>query len=129
MHTFGYGTYTSIRDALYYIQKSAALNNPVALYNMATFYIEGHGFQKDLAKGAEYLTKAAQQGLPAAQFNLGRMFQLGKGVPQDDQEAKRLFRQASAQGHQLATDFLIKMEAKDSISVNDTILEMKMIAR
>ena len=37
--------------------------------------------------------------------------------------------QASAQGHQLATDFLIKMEAKDSTSVNDTIFKMKMIAR
>ena len=37
--------------------------------------------------------------------------------------------QASAQGHQLATDFLIKMEAKDSTSVNDTIFEMKMLAR
>ena len=73
--------------------------------------------------------KAVQQGLPAAQFNLGRMYQLGKGVPQDDQEAKRLFRQASAQGHQLATDFLVKMEAKDSTSVNDTIFEMKMLAR
>ena len=99
------------------------------VYNMATFYIEGHGFQKDLAKGAEYLTQAAQQGLPAALFNLGRMYQLGKGVPQDNQEAKRLFRQASAQGHQLATDFLIKMETQDSTSVNDTIFEMKMLAR
>jgi hypothetical protein len=29
----------------------------------------------------------------------------------------------------LATDFLVKMEAKDSTSVNDTILEMKMLAR
>ena len=57
------------------------------------------------------------------------MYQLGKGVPQDDQEAKRLFRQASAQGHQLATDFLVKMEAKDSTSENDTIFEMKMLAR
>lgn len=83
----------------------------------------------DMAKGAEYLSKAAQQGLSAAQFNLGRMYQLGKGVPLDNQEAKRLFQQASAQGHQLATDFLVKMEAKDSTSVNDTIFEMKMIAR
>ena len=37
--------------------------------------------------------------------------------------------QASAQGHQLANDFLVKMETKDSTSVNDTIFEMKMIAR
>ena len=111
------------------IQKAAALNNPVALYNMATFHIEGHGFPKNLEKGAEYLKAAAQLGLPAAQFNLGRMYQLGKGVEQDEQEAERLFRQASAQGHQLATDFLIQMEAKDSTSVNDTIFRMKMIAK
>ena len=39
MYTFGYGTPTNVNDAVYWFKKSASLNNVVALFNLAVFYI------------------------------------------------------------------------------------------
>ena len=99
MYTFGYGTSTSAGDAIYWFEKSASRDNVSALFNLAVFHIEGHGYPKDLSKGAELLSRAAELNSPAAQFNLGLMYYFGKGVEKDYAKAKHLFQQASAQGH------------------------------
>lgn len=70
MYTFNYSTATNVNDAIYWFEKSVSRNNVFALFNLAVFYIEGYGFQKDLSKGAELLAKAAALNSPAAQFNL-----------------------------------------------------------
>lgn len=98
------------------------------MFNLAVFYIEGHGFQKDLSKGAELLAKAAALNSPAAQFNLGLMYYLGKGVDKDYSKAKHLFQQASAQGHNHALEFLLKVEKKEMINEPDSIFDFKLKA-
>ena len=103
------------------------MNNSYAQYNMAVLHIEGHGFKKDLLKGAEWLALSAAQGLPAAEFNLGMMYLLGKGVERDSLQAERLFRQASAQGHKYATSYLLKLEEK-RFTPADSIMDLKVMA-
>lgn len=129
MYTFGYGTSTSIDDAKYWLEKSASRNNVYALFNLAVFHIEGHGYPKDFSKGAELLSKAAELNSPAAQFNLGLMYYYGKGVEKDYSKAKSLFQQASAQGHDFALEFLMKVENKEDISETDSIFDFRIQAK
>ena len=117
MYTFGYGTSTSAGDAIYWFEKSASRDNVSALFNLAVFHIEGHGYPKDLSKGAELLSRAAELNSPAAQFNLGLMYYFGKGVEK-----------ASAQGHNHALEFLMKVENKEKVSETDSIFDWKLKA-
>lgn len=128
MYTFGYGTSTSVGDAIYWFEKSASRDNVSALFNLAVFHIEGHGYPKDLSKGAELLSRAAELNSPAAQFNLGLMYYFGKGVEKDYAKAKHLFQQASAQGHNHALEFLMKVENKEKVSETDSIFDWKLKA-
>ena len=128
MYTFGYGTSTSAGDAIYWFEKSASRDNVSALFNLAVFHIEGHGYPKDLSKGAELLSRAAELNSPAAQFNLGLMYYFGKGVEKDYAKAKHLYQQASAQGHNHALEFLMKVENKEKVSETDSIFDWKLKA-
>ena len=92
------------------------------------FHIEGHGYPKDLSKGAELLSRAAELNSPAAQFNLGLMYYFGKGVEKDYAKAKHLFQQASAQGRNHALEFLMKVENKEKVSETDSIYDWKLKA-
>ena len=128
MYTFGYGTSTSVDDAKYWFEKSASRNNVSALFNLAVFHMEGHGYPKDFSKGAELLSRAVELNSPIAQFNLGLMYYFGKGVEKDYAKAKHLFQQASAQGHNYALEFLMKVENKEEISETDSIYDFRIQA-
>ena len=132
MHLFGYGTYTSSKDAIYWLQKSAAQNNATALYNLAILWIEGHGYPRNLEKGAELLSKAAELGLSGAQFNLGLMYLYGKGVERNMGCAKELFQQASVQGHKKAKAYLSNISKDEEcfkVEESDSIFDLKIIPR
>ena len=52
-----------------------AADNPLALTDLATCYLDGLGLEKDPKRAAELLSKAAQKGFPPAQQMLTRLNQ------------------------------------------------------
>ena len=53
----------------------------------------------------------------------------GKGVEKDSLQAMKCFQQAVAQGHQLATEFLLKLEEEILVEDNDSIFDLKFIVK
>ena len=57
------------------------------------------------------------------------MYLFGKGVEKDSLQAMKCFQQAVAQGHQLATEFLLKLEEEILVEDNDSIFDLKFIVK
>ena len=58
----GLGVLPDVETALYWFGKSAAVDNPVAQYNIGVAYSLGRGVEKDLSVCASWLEKSALQG-------------------------------------------------------------------
>lgn len=70
-------------DDLKSIQQQAERGNPVAQFDLGTFYDQGIGVKKSYAEAARWYRKAAEQGEVAAQYNLAIMYDTGEGVERD----------------------------------------------
>lgn len=128
MYVSGFGKLMSVESALFWYERAAAKNHPVAQYNLAALYAEGRGVERDLKKCAEWLTKSANQGLAASQFNLGNMYYLGKGVEKDWEKAKMWYGMAKNQGHRTAGLFWERLNQEQDIAGLDSNFSMKLIA-
>jgi len=71
---------------------------PEAQSNLAFFYFNGLGTQRDYPEAARLVRLAAKQGLPIAQANLGFLYETGKGVPLDYVNAYSWYSRAIAAG-------------------------------
>jgi len=78
---------------------AAALDDPVAQYNLAVELYRGECVERDLAKAAALWRLAAEAGNVSAHNNLGFLLFRGEGVAQDEAEGLRLWRHAAERGH------------------------------
>lgn len=62
---------------------------------IATYYYEGHGYERNFQKVAQWFRYAAEMGYASAQRNLGDCYQRGEGVPKDDDLAFYWYKQAA----------------------------------
>jgi len=69
-----------------------------AQYNLAVYYDNGDGVEKNLKQAAEWYRKAAEQGFAQAQNNLGVCYHNGEGIEQNMDEAVKWYKKAAAQG-------------------------------
>jgi localization factor PodJL len=69
-----------------------------AMYNLATYYIEGIGGPKDLIEAAGWFRKAAMAGVVDSQYNLARLYEQGYGVDRDPVEAYKWYLVAAKAG-------------------------------
>lgn len=86
------------QEALRLCRKSADLGFAPAQFNMAIFYYNGDGVQKDLTKTVEWLEKAAPQGFLQAQKQLAICYAQGIGTKKDAKKAAHWYEQAAKQG-------------------------------
>ena len=77
---------------------------PLAECQIGYFYLEGLGFQKDLAKAFYWTKRAADHGDRDGQYNLGLFYEDGIGVERDLGKAKIWYKAAAQQGQDLAID-------------------------
>ena len=75
------------QKAIAEFQPLAAGGDPVAQYQLARIYLEGHGPADGVAQGIDLMTKAANGGHPEAQAQLGLMYAMGLGVQVDNVQA------------------------------------------
>ena len=116
-------------------QPLAEQGDPVAQYNLALLYLDGHGVPESLAEAVNWFRRAAEQDYTLAQHNLGAMYASGQGVKRDyiqaykwlnicaakgnagcasqrDLVAKKLKASRLAEAQRLATDFKPQKESE-----------------
>ena len=68
------------------------------MHNLALYYFEGAGGQKDTTLAAQWFRRAAEKGVTDSQFNLGRLYEEGYGVAKDPAAAYRWYVAAAKSG-------------------------------
>jgi uncharacterized protein len=79
-------------------QAKASKGDAEAQLLLASFYSQGRGVDRDLAKAARWHRKAADQGLARAQFQLGLDYARGAGLKADQAESFKWFQKAAESG-------------------------------
>lgn len=70
-----------------------------AQYQLANYFYDGNGVEKDKTAAVLWYRKAAEQGHAKAQYYLGYSYAYGRGVPEDKAEAVRWYQKAAQQGY------------------------------
>lgn len=73
-----------------------------AQLTLATHYLLGNDFPKDMAKAEHYYLLSAEGGNLIAQSNLGKMYAVGHGVQEDQHKAFYWLTKAASRGHEEA---------------------------
>lgn len=79
---------TNVQKAFYWMKKAADQHNPLAMNNLAEFYLSGVEVEKNSQYGYELINQLAQEGYCYAQYNLAVMYDYGLGVAQDHKKAQ-----------------------------------------
>ena len=99
MHENGEGgVEKDMKKAFEFFKSAAELGNPMAQYNLASYYENGEGVIKDMKKAFEWYSKAADQGDAEAQHNVALCYENGDGVEQDLNKAFEFYSKAAEQG-------------------------------
>lgn len=92
--------------SLDYHQKSAALENADAMFELYVYYAVGIGTDIDTEKAMDWNLKAANAGSDRACYNQGTFYATGNGVSQDMDVAIKWYEKASQLGNIRATETL-----------------------
>lgn len=99
-------------EARRWTARAADAGEPVAIHNLAIYYLEGRGGPQDEAMAARLLRRAATMGVADSQFNLALMYETGSGVSRNLVEAYKWFQIAAANGDLKARGHAVALEAK-----------------
>jgi len=69
-----------------------------ATYALATWYLHGHVFKKNLRRSITLLRQAANGHIPDALYDLAVCHEQGEGVPENTRKAFELYLRAALQG-------------------------------
>ncbi|OHS96874.1 hypothetical protein TRFO_01947 [Tritrichomonas foetus] len=88
-------TKINYKESFKWFLKSSETNNQYALFNVAFFYENGFGVEKDQAKAIEYYTKSADLNYTNAINCLAVCYKKGNGVEKDIHKAIQLFEKSA----------------------------------
>jgi Sel1 repeat len=102
----GQGVKKDILKGFKWANKAASnkIPNISAQYELANYYHQGIGTNKNVKLAAFWWEKAAERGHMLSQYNIGVCYQEGKGVPIDIDKAYKWFSSASTQGYKKAQE-------------------------
>ena len=92
----------SYKQSFEYLSKDVKQGNIGTLANLAWFYSNGLGVDKDDAMSLELYQKASNQENAEAQSNLGSLYEEGRGVPIDYAKALEWYQKSAAQNKRQA---------------------------
>ncbi len=87
--TQAYSDY-NLKKGISLLKSSAKAGEPVALYNLGLFNLDGTGMKKNVAEGVKLLEQAAEAGSGQAALALASLYASGKGVEKDEVRAAEL---------------------------------------
>lgn len=80
------------------LARAADRGSPDALYALATWYLHGKHFSKNIKKAVVLLKTAAKRGVAEACYDLATCYALGAGVQKDEERAFELYMEAALRG-------------------------------
>lgn len=114
----GNGVKKNIKDAIYWLEKSANAGDLNGIFNLAVLYGKGHvkgiSEEESFEKAAELYKKASERGHYPSQSRLGYLYSIGKGVVKDRVQAYLWLTLASQHGIGTALDALESVVEKMS---------------
>lgn len=94
----GVGTEKDEAAATVYLERSAAVGNPFACYQLAKRVLSDEQSRpREVEKALAFLRQSVEAGNPYAQYFLGKLCEKGRHVPQNAAEAARLYRLSAEQ--------------------------------
>ena len=111
------------KEAVYWLEKAAALDDTNAQINLAKIYNDGLRADQDLEKAFSLWKKAADKGSARAQFRIGHFYYEGRGhVDKDISQAVHWYKKSSDNNFSPAQYNLAIMYAKGDGVVKDALL-------
>lgn len=99
LYYLGKGVAKDPKQMMYWLERSANLNDAQAAYAAGTLFADGDaGAPKDLAKARKYLAQGANAGLPNAMADYGLFLYQGRTGTPDKPAAAQWFAKAAAKG-------------------------------
>lgn len=99
----GVGTARNEAAARKWFERSAAVGNPHAQYQLARLILaDPESDAKEVSLALEWLTKAAEAGQDSVQYALGKVYRDGQGVEKNSLLAAAWFRKAAEQDNDFA---------------------------
>jgi len=95
---WGNGVPVNDRKALFWAEKSAALNLPAGLGLLSVLLEKGRGTKRDLSLATNYRITAAEFGDPWSCYLLGKQYLEGRGVAKDPKKGAELLQRAVKAG-------------------------------
>ncbi|KAI9204705.1 uncharacterized protein BJ171DRAFT_474920 [Polychytrium aggregatum] len=86
------------QQIIFYLEKAAQADHPMAQYDLAGCYRNGLGVDQDPTKAVDMFRSLAECGIPQAQVALGGCYENGEGVDQDYDTAIEWYSKAADQG-------------------------------
>jgi len=86
------------KQALKWLQKSAAQSHMEAMRDLGYYFYWGRGTEKNYKAAVHWFEKAAEAGESQSQLNLGEMYEKGEGVPQSYLSAKEWYQKSAELG-------------------------------
>ncbi|MBS0287914.1 MAG: sel1 repeat family protein [Proteobacteria bacterium] len=86
-------------ESIYWYQKAAELNNPLAQARLGDIYFNGQGVTQNYTKAFHWYLRAANQGVPESQFSVAECYEKGRGVQQNYQLAFEWYIKAAEHGN------------------------------
>jgi localization factor PodJL len=99
-------------EARRWYERAAQAGDAKAMHNLALFYFEGVGGEKNLATAATWFRRAADRGLQDSQYNLARLYEMGAGVAQNAAEAYKWYLVSGAAGDKESKDSAERIKPK-----------------
>jgi hypothetical protein len=90
-YLFGKGVEQNLKQAKYYLKRSARSGYPSAQQLLGLEYLNGENFSQDLYAARTLLEKAADNNAALAAFYVAGMYQEGAGGKQDPERAKHFY--------------------------------------
>ncbi len=105
---FGQGE-QALTEAIYAFREGLAKDHAPSMYELATMYERGIGFDKDLGQAVQLFRKSAHLGYAPAQLQVGLFYENGILVPQNLTFAAAWYTKSAEQGNALAQYLLAGM--------------------
>lgn len=108
----GMGFIKDMGQYFYWLNKSAANNQPKARRDLADCYFNGDGVAVDKGKAFILVLENAQDGCKYSQFLVGSYYYHGIGTNQNTDKAKYWLKKAALQGHEDAVALLHQIKGR-----------------
>lgn len=98
---FGQGD-DALKHAIYAFREAAAKDHAPSMFELATMYEKGVGFQKDMGQAVQLYRKSAHLGYAPSQLQVGLLYENGILVPKNETLAAAWYTKAAEQRHPTA---------------------------